>query len=48
MRRPTEGELEEWFLRRWPEANTGIVTDALSGLVVVDVDGNARALPHRC
>ena len=40
-RRPTDGELEEWFLRRWPEANIGIVTGTLSGLVVVDADGDA-------
>jgi hypothetical protein len=30
-------EVEDWF-RRWPRANVGIVTGAISGLVVVDVD----------
>lgn len=40
-RRPTDGELEEWFVHRWPEANIGIVTGTLSGLVVVDADGDA-------
>lgn len=30
-------EIEQWF-RHWPEANVGIVTGQLSGLVVVDVD----------
>ncbi len=36
-RRATDAELETWFAR-WPEANIGIVTGAISGLVVVDVD----------
>ena len=40
-RLPSDGELEDWFLRRWPDANLGIVTGALSGLVVVDADGEA-------
>ena len=40
-RLPSDEELEEWFLRRWPDANLGIVTGALSGLVVVDADGEA-------
>jgi hypothetical protein len=30
-------EVERWF-ERWPDANVGIVTGALSGLVVLDVD----------
>jgi hypothetical protein len=30
-------EIDAWF-RRWPEANVGIVTGRVSGLVVVDVD----------
>jgi hypothetical protein len=34
---PTLDEIERWYAR-WPEANVGIVTGALSGLVVVDVD----------
>ena len=32
-----EKELRGWF-RRWPEDNVGIVTGAVSGLVVLDVD----------
>ncbi len=35
--RPTEHEVREWF-GRWPEDNVGIVTGAVSGLVVLDVD----------
>jgi hypothetical protein len=35
--RPEEAEIREWF-RRWPSANVGIVTGAVSSLVVVDVD----------
>jgi hypothetical protein len=31
------GEIDGWF-RRWPEANVGLVTGRLSGLVVVDID----------
>jgi hypothetical protein len=34
---PSEPEIEHWF-RQWPEANVGIVTGAVSGLVVLDVD----------
>jgi hypothetical protein len=39
-------EVEHWF-DRWPEANVGIVTGAVSGLIVVDVDerhGGVRSL----
>ncbi|MCS6780664.1 MAG: bifunctional DNA primase/polymerase [Geminicoccaceae bacterium] len=36
-RRPLARELTEW-LERWPDANLGIVTGRVSGLVVVDVD----------
>lgn len=36
-RLPTTDELEGWFTR-WPEANLGIVTGAISQLVVLDVD----------
>lgn len=32
-----EAEVREWF-QRWPEANVGIVTGAVSSLVVLDVD----------
>jgi len=31
------GEIDHWF-ERWPDANVGIVTGRISGLVVVDVD----------
>ena len=34
---PTEGELAAWN-RRWPTANIGIVTGAVSGLIVLDID----------
>jgi len=34
---PTRDEVERWYAR-WPEANVAIVTGALSGLVVIDVD----------
>lgn len=33
----TEKEVEEWWWR-WPEANVGIVTGRVSGIVVLDVD----------
>jgi len=36
-RRATAAEISAWF-RRWPGANLAIVTGALSGLVVLDVD----------
>ena len=36
-RLPSQAEVDEWF-RRWPDANVGIVTGAVSGLVVIDVD----------
>ncbi len=35
--RATTREVQRWF-RRWPDANVGIVTGVVSGLVVVDVD----------
>lgn len=35
--RASEQEVRDWF-RRWPENNVGIVTGAVSGLVVLDVD----------
>ncbi len=37
-RRSQEWEVEEWWAT-WPDANIGIVTGKVSGLVVVDVDG---------
>ncbi|MCK5623593.1 MAG: bifunctional DNA primase/polymerase [Alphaproteobacteria bacterium] len=36
-RLPTGKELEDWFAR-WPDAGVGIVTGAVSNLVVLDVD----------
>ena len=36
-RRATGAEIEAWYAQR-PEANVGIVTGAVSGLVVLDVD----------
>jgi hypothetical protein len=46
QRRPTPGEVGEWF-RRWPDANVAVVTGAVSGLVVLDIDvqhGGAESL----
>lgn len=37
QRMPTESDVDVWF-DRWPSANIAIVTGALSGLIVVDVD----------
>ena len=37
QRRAEAGEIHAWF-RRWPDANVGIVTGHVSGLVVIDVD----------
>jgi hypothetical protein len=45
-RAPSEAEIRAWF-ERWPDANVGVVTGAVSGLVVVDVDprhGGTEAL----
>lgn len=36
-RRPGETEKGDWF-RIWPDAGIGVVTGAISGLVVIDVD----------
>src|SRR5258708_7053097 len=36
--RPTENEINNWW-NQWPDANIGIVTGAISGIIVVDVDG---------
>ena len=33
----TEEEINAWWTR-WPDANVGIVTGAVSGLVVIDID----------
>ena len=37
-RRPAEEEIRSWF-QRWPNANLGIVTGTISGVVVIDLDG---------
>lgn len=37
QRRAAADEIDAWF-RHWPDANVGIVTGHVSGLVVVDVD----------
>ncbi|MBI4589993.1 MAG: bifunctional DNA primase/polymerase, partial [Candidatus Rokubacteria bacterium] len=49
LRHPTEEEVRDWFTR-WPEANVGIVTGAVSGLVVLDIDSveGLRAVAERC
>lgn len=36
-RLPTEDEVRRWW-RRWPDANVAVVTGAVSGIVVLDVD----------
>jgi len=38
-RGPSADEVSGWFAR-WPDANVGIVTGAVSGLIVVDVDAH--------
>jgi hypothetical protein len=46
QRPATRAEIEGWY-RRWPDANVGVVTGSVSGLVVVDVDdrdGGAESL----
>ncbi len=43
-------EVDAWF-DRWPEANVGLVTGRVSGLVVVDIDprhGGATSLGRAC
>lgn len=42
FRRATEAEVRGWFTR-WPDAGVAIVCGAVSGLVVVDRDGDAGA-----
>src|SRR5882724_28044 len=47
-RRPTAAEARVWFCG-WPEAGIGIVTGAISGLVVIDIDvrhGGDGSLEH--
>ena len=40
-RRPTEAEITAWWTR-WPQANVGIVTGAISGIIALDVDEGAN------
>jgi hypothetical protein len=46
---PTESEVSEWW-SRWSDANVGIITGQVSGLVVVDLDGADAelAFTERC
>ncbi|MGB9905207.1 MAG: bifunctional DNA primase/polymerase, partial [Desulfotomaculales bacterium] len=37
-RQAIEEEIREWW-DRWPDANIGLVTGAVSGLIVLDLDG---------
>lgn len=37
-RTATENEIREWF-QKWPDANLGVVTGAVSGCVIIDLDG---------
>ncbi|MCL6558359.1 MAG: bifunctional DNA primase/polymerase [Firmicutes bacterium] len=41
-RRATEEEIREWW-DRWPDANIGLVTGTVSGLIVLDLDGPEAA-----
>lgn len=46
QRRAEADEIESWFAR-WPDANVGLVTGGVSGLVVLDVDarhGGAQSI----
>ncbi len=36
-RLPTRAEAEGWW-RQWPDAGVGIITGAVSGIVVIDID----------
>ena len=45
-RRPRQRDVREWW-RRWPDANIAVITGAVSGLAVLDLDprsGGGRAL----
>ena len=41
-RLPTPDEIRRWY-RQWPHAGIGLATGALSGVVVVDIDGDHAA-----
>lgn len=40
--RPTSAQIRQW-IQRWPDCNWGIVTGAVSGLVVLDLDNREAA-----
>jgi len=37
-RRPTEKEIDLWW-ETWPTANVGVITGSISGITVIDIDG---------
>ena len=39
----TEEEIREWWSNKWPGANIAVVTGSTSGVLVLDVDGEAGA-----
>lgn len=45
-RLPTEEEIEEWW-GKWPDARIGLITGAISGVVVVDCDNEAALAAAR-
>ena len=42
LRLSTEQEIKDWW-EKWPDANIGIVTGAVSGIIVLDVDSEKAA-----
>jgi putative DNA primase/helicase len=40
----TEQELKKWW-GKWPSANVGVVTGAISGLIVIDLDLGGHPKP---
>ena len=44
MRDPAGPEQVRRWWRRWPEANVGVVTGAVSGLVVLSIDSGRSIL----
>jgi hypothetical protein len=43
QRRADADEIDAWY-RRWPDANVGVVTGRISGLIVVDIDPRHQGL----
>lgn len=41
-RRPTPDEIRQWWTQ-WPDANIAVITGSISGLIVLDVDGDEGA-----